>query len=754
MIIEYGKTLNDEQTKVVKNISESCNILFDTARLLFYRNIDTVQKAERFLNPGKKRFYDAFLLGGVKQAVERIEFAKLHNQKVLVFGDYDADGICATATLYYCLKEYGVNAMISVPEREDGYGLNVDKINGIKSEHGLDLIITVDCGISEKNAISSFMQNGVDVIVTDHHEPPAELPECILINPKTKGNGYPFDGLCGTGVAYKLGYALIGSRADKYLDLVALATVADSMELIDENRDIVYEGLKIFNSNSLRPALKYMLNDSQRVVTAQTIAYQVAPRVNAGGRMGDADCGLRLFTSESESEIYDCAVKLNQYNLARQTECDLIYRQAKQKIIDGGYYKDEMILCYDESWKTGFVGIVASRLVEEYNRPVIVFAGADGYLKGSARSVDGLNVFNAIAYAEEYLLGYGGHSQAAGVSVDAVNFENLRRKLCEYVKISGCAFNKEKTVMVDMNLTSSVSMRFAKEIQALEPFGVGNRKPLFTVVKNSVNSAPMKVNSPHYTFSVPEIDMLDFNGEKDKSVLALPVKKHVVFEINYSVFRGVQSVKGIVKNVVLDSDLTDADLFVFENQITGILKEDTAKPEQKVGQLKQGFGTLYVLSNVKTLQKIKTDLKVSMFTPDTLNGENCIVVCPTSIPDNYTKIEYLDYPLSTVSCDIPVSVNLLGLGCEYVDRLSVERSDFAEIYNYLINSKGKKFTSAWEFYLHNKVTFDAYNFIFATRVFIELGFFDIESGVLKTGKIQKKPLINSLIYSKIVSLKG
>lgn len=755
MKIEHGKTLNDEQRRIVNNIANDCNILIDTARLLFYREIDTTAKAKRFLNPGKKHFYDPYLMNGIKEAVDRIRLAKRLNQKVLVFGDYDADGVSATTILYNCLKEFGVNAKFTVPEREEGYGLGIDKIMKIKAESGLDLVITVDCGISDNEAVKTLQENGIDVIVTDHHEPPEVLPSCVCINPKIKGNGYPFDGLCGTGVAYKLCVALIGEKANTCLDLVALATVADSMDLVDENRDLVYEGLKLFNSKNLRSAFKYLITDTSKIITSQTLAYQVAPRVNAGGRMGDANCALKLFTSNLESEIYDCAVKLNEYNIARQTECDLIYRQAKSIILTQGLEKDRVIICYDENWKTGFVGIVAARLVEEYNRPVIVFAGADGYLKGSARSVQGLNIFNAIAYSKEYLLGYGGHAQAAGVSVDKSNFENLRKKLNEYVDSLGVEFGQEKTIYVDAQLTSPVNVKFAKEIQSLEPFGVGNRKPLFSVLKNSIVSLPIKKDSPHFSFSTPEIDMLDFNGEKNVALLSLPIKKQLVFEINYSVFRNTQSVKGIIKNVVLDySDIQNTDLFVLDNQLKNILTEETDFIVEKNKIIKDGYGILYAVSDVRTLNKIGENLNVSMFSPPVKSGENCIVVSPTHVPENYEKVEYLDYPLSVINTTVPIAVNVLDVGCKYLDELSTDRNVFAEIYSYMLNCKGKKFTSTWEFYLHNKPDFDAYNFIFAVNVFIELGFLLVDEGVIKTGKFQKKPLINSVIYSKIQSLKG
>ena len=272
MEIIYGKTLTAEEVSLVKSISKECDILFDTARLLFYRKIDTPIKAKKFLNPDKKWFNNSFDLSGMQDAVDRIELAKARNENVLIFGDYDADGVCATTVLNFCLKEYGVkNLRLYVPERDEGYGLNVETVSTLNAEVKIDLLITVDCGISDFDKIETLKGLGIDVVVTDHHEPPEVLPDCIKINPKLDGQSYPFDGLCGAGVAYKLGCALIGDSADKYLDFVALATVADSMDLVDENRDIVACGLKLYNNPStLRLAFHYLLGENNKTVTAQT----------------------------------------------------------------------------------------------------------------------------------------------------------------------------------------------------------------------------------------------------------------------------------------------------------------------------------------------------------------------------------------------------------------------------------------------------------------------------------------------------
>ena len=333
MRIVYNKQLNSSEEQTVRTIAHECGILYDTARLLFYRNIDTVEKAKLFLSPSKSHFHDPFLLSGMNDAVNRLYLAKQRGENVLIFGDYDADGVCATTVLHLALKDFGIDARYTLPERDDGYGLNISIIEKLRAEKDVDLIVTVDCGISDYEKIEQLKSTGIEVIVTDHHQPPEIIPNCVCINPKIVGQAYPFSELCGAGVAYKLAYALIGDRADKYLDFVATATVADSMDLVGENRDIVAEGLKLFEEPYIRPCFKQLLGDNSKQISATTLAFGIAPRINAGGRMGDAKCSLKLFTTDDQNEIYDLVVKLNEYNVARQQGCDDIYREAKEKIL-------------------------------------------------------------------------------------------------------------------------------------------------------------------------------------------------------------------------------------------------------------------------------------------------------------------------------------------------------------------------------------------------------------------------------------
>ncbi len=595
MKIIYPKALSEDGLKTIKELSFKCGILPETARLLYDRGIRDYESAERFLHPSKKRLLNPFGLSGMREATERLKTAKERGERVLVFGDYDADGICATTILCGCLAEYGINALKIVPEREEGYGLNVEKIESLNAENKLDLIITVDCGISDAEKIRGIKDKGIDVIVTDHHEPPEILPDCICINPKIKGQNYGFDGLCGGGVAYKLGYALIGEKADEYLDFAALATVADSMDLIGENRDIVVEGLKLINTNP-RAAFRTFLGDTQKEITAQTLAYSVAPRINAGGRMGDANAALMLFSSTDQKEIFDLSVKLNVYNATRQSLCEEAFVTAKETIAKTGADADRIIVVRGDDWKAGVLGIVAAKLAENYNKPVIVFAKCDNVYKGSARSVGGINIYDAVSAVKEYLTAFGGHSQAAGLSVTEENFDNFRRAINAYAEKTFGEIDTEKEIYVDIRAEGEIPVRLAEEIELLEPFGVGNRRPLFAINVDETVMTPLKEGSPHYSFGTEAVEMLDFNGAGDVPTLACPVTKTLVFELNISTFRNKRSIKGFLRNVVCDFDSVADGLSVdradFERAYVIVARYDNRPVKELFGALPKGASKL------------------------------------------------------------------------------------------------------------------------------------------------------------------
>ena len=423
-------TFSDEQLDRVKAVAAACNVRELTAKILFARGADTPEKAERFLSPSKKHFLSPFLMSGMRELVDAIGRVKEKGGLIAVFGDYDADGICAASILTSSLKAAGANCFAYIPEREEGYGMRRESLEKIISERTPDLFVTVDCGVSNREEVAFIRSRGIPVIVTDHHELPPSLPDCTIVNPKIEDD-YPYDNLCGAGVAFKIACALLGEKAYSLLDLAAIATVADSVPLTGENRDIVAEGLRLINRKP-RLAVKYLFGGKSGDVTAQSLAFTVAPRINAAGRMGDANCALRLFTSEDSAEIYDLASRLNAFNIERQQVCDEVYKSAKRRLEEGGAYESAILLA-DESWSTGLVGIVAAKLAEEFNRPCILFVKNGDILKGSARTNENVNIYEALKACSGLLAEFGGHAQAAGVKVTEENFPVFRQAFCRYI---------------------------------------------------------------------------------------------------------------------------------------------------------------------------------------------------------------------------------------------------------------------------------------------------------------------------------
>lgn len=759
MQIVYGEKLDFENSVTVDNIAKVCGITFETATLLFYRGIDTPSKAKDFLNPGKHAFHDPFLLRGMRAAVNLINKAKEQNKNVLIFGDYDVDGISSVAILKNCLEDFGITPDYIVPEREEGYGLNLQKIIELNGKKKIDLLITVDCGISDHDIVEEIKKLGIDVIVTDHHEPPQVIPETIVINPKIEGQDYPFQCLAGAGVAYKLGNALIGDKADKYLDITALATVADSMDLVGENRHIVAEGLKIFNSPDLYPPLKEILSDVNKTVTAGTIAYTVSPRINAGGRMGDANTALKLMTSKNPNDIHDFATKLYEYNLERQVGCESVYKEAKEKINKNHLVDNKVIMVRDDHWGAGFIGIVASRLVDEYMRPVIVFAKHGDNYKGSCRSVDGINIFDALSSAKDLLVTFGGHSGAAGVTVTDENFDLLQDKLNEFLEENYNDYVPEKKVFVDMLIKENFSLDFAREIEKMEPFGTGNKRPLFAIEVNDVKTSPIKMGSLHFELATDKIQLLDFNGGADVEILSLPVDKTLLFDINYSVYKGKESHKGYLRHILANATVNeDVSLSAFSSMLKSILVEETE--EEKIIcdddlRITSGHGTLYIITDPINLSEYDTgDVSVEYFCAREKSVLNRLLIAPSCIPDGYKNIVYLDEPLKFFQTDGKSYCNYSLCGYENLEYVETDRETFAEIYKILCSFDGHDFYSSAWLYNEYKPTENGYQFVFSTEVFIELGLFKIENGKLRKIDGVKNPLTNSKIFNKVLEIRG
>lgn len=758
-MIVFRNPLTTEQLNSVSAIAQKCGISQKLAEILLSRGVDTPEKAFEFLHPGKANFNDPFKLAGMREAVERITAAKEYGESIVVFGDYDADGICASTVLTNALRDFGLqNVFTVIPERTDGYGLTHDLVEKMLEDYQPDLVITVDCGISCKEEVSFIEDVGVDVIVTDHHELPEELPDCTVINCKIKQQEYPCDVLCGAGVAYKLAYALIGERANKYLDLVAVATIADSMPLLGENRDIVYEGLELIKNHPYAALSAIIEKSGLKEITSTGIAFTVAPRINAAGRMGNAKCALNLMLEEQPELISLGCDKLNEYNAKRQVECDLLFKSAKAKLAQGGLHKKCIVLA-DKGWNGGLVGIVAAKLVEEYNRPVILFTEKDGNYHGSARSIEGINIFQAINECKDCLMGFGGHAQAAGLTVSKENLPLFEQAFARVIEQNYDASYFVSKTQADELLTQKFEESFAEELNLLEPYGTGNRKPVFCVCAENVNAYPIKVGSPHISFKTEYISLIYFNGEKNLDLVNSPAEKYITFEANLSYFNGKSSLKGYVKNVeykTLDNERLALDCF--KNDLLSVFngKEiDEIADNQSIAELFNNLedeNILFAASRVRTVKRlgIKVDA-CRLYRPDKNQSGHSVVL---SLKDfdcsDFTRVVYLDKPFGNCALCNNINRYTVAENCAYdYSKLSVSREVFAEVfklvkYNHFYGKSSVDIAMGIE-----HATLNKQQLVFCVEVFLELKIFTFIAGSLQIDKNVKSDLSKSLIYNRV-----
>ena len=770
LIPEYS--FSEEQLNSISSLAKETGLTEQITRILYARGVDTAQKINRFMHPSEKNFLSPFLMKGMREAVELITRARDEGWTVAVFGDYDADGICASAIMYHALRDFGIEAHVYVPERVDGYGLSIEAIDRIFEECNPELFITVDCGISCAKEAQYIYELGSDVIVTDHHELPEVLPDCIVINPKLEDE-YPYDNLCGAGVAFKVACALLGEAAYQYLDFATLATVADSVPLLGENRDIVTEGLKIFNTK-IRPCFSTLIGKSYDGVTAQTLAFNVAPRVNAAGRMGDSQAAFQLFVSEKETEIYDLSTKLCLYNTERQKCCDELYASAKKKLLEKGAYGN-VIMLSDESWNTGFVGIVAARISEEYNRPTLLFVHNGDMLKGSARSIESVNIFNALKNCAEHIEEFGGHAQAAGINIRVDKFDDLEKALNEEIGNTYTAEDFEQRIPISEEIDAPFSEKFARELVKMEPYGVGHRKPLFSISAGACMARPVKAMSPHLSIRGEFIDLMYFSGAKNLKLIESDVKKHFVFEINLSKFKGREYIKGYVKDILYDGrtgkETADS---IFANAIQRVGGENAPleKFELSMEAVKEliasrqeecAYGLCLIASDRRTLKFYEglEGLGCDLFYPSSRNLSNTLIISPAADADlsGYRDFIFLDTPSDFNIPSIAhrqVFVNREICGYKMFEALDARRESLLEIYsalrravNTLSGDNAEELADACD-----SLGFDKKQFIFALRVFEELGLVSFADGRLIVYRGQKAELTDSAVYRKVCALQS
>ena len=553
--------INEVDDEIVEKIKNEFNLSKLVASIIASKGMKNQDEIEVFLHPRRNDFHDPFLLPDMEKAVDRIVKAINNNEKVAIYGDYDVDGITSSTVLHRFLKDRGLDTDIYIPNRlSEGYGLNSNEINKI-AETGHTLIITVDCGITGKEEVALAKTLGIDTIVTDHHEPPQEggLPDAVaVVDAKRKDNKYPFNGLAGVGVAFKLTQALtqrLNIREEenlKYLDIVCVGTISDIVPLVDENRTISQLGLRLVKQTR-NVGLRVLLESiGYKKIDSNTVSFGVAPRINACGRMGHEREALQLFLTDNIEEAKEITQKLNNYNLERQDIEKRIFDEA-QEMLKIEENKLPCIVLAKENWHHGVIGIVSSKMTEMYGKPSILLSIEENLEKGSGRSVPGFDLHEALENCKENIKQFGGHSMAVGITLEKEKFEAFKEafeKYAENMNVSEIV----PVINVDEKLSlDDISIQNIKELEILEPFGEANKMPIFQISNLKIDSIRAISEGKHLKMTLKDekrvIDVIGFNMGNLAEEYPIGTKVDIVGNLEINNYRGIENIQINLKDI-------------------------------------------------------------------------------------------------------------------------------------------------------------------------------------------------------------
>lgn len=531
------------------------------AKIIVNRNIDVSENMSQFLEPTRNDFHDPFLMPDMEKAVARILKAIENKEKIIIYGDYDADGITSITVLKKFLMEREIQVGSYIPNRlDEGYGLNKDALTSISRE-GYKLMITVDCGISGIDEIDYANSLGIETIITDHHEPAEELPKAYaVIDAKRKDNKYPFNQLAGVGVVFKLIQALaIRLGLDekeylKYLDLVCVGTISDIVPLVDENRVIAKLGLKLVEVTKNIGLHTLLESIGFRKIDSGTISFGVAPRINACGRMGHQQDALDLFLCDDEKEAKEIADRLNRFNQERQSKEKEIFEQVVQRI-EKTEKNRTCIILGDENWHHGIIGIVSSKVTDMYFKPSILVCFEDEIGKGSGRSIPGFDLHDALTKCSTYVEKFGGHSMAIGITLKKENFEKFKEEFEQFAKNSNIS-DIIPIISIDEEVSlKNISIEDVKSLKLLEPYGEANKNPLFLFKNLKINSIRALSEGKHLKLTLKDghyiIDAIGFNMGELANQYLLDDKVDIVGTLDINTFNGNENIQIAIKDIKL-----------------------------------------------------------------------------------------------------------------------------------------------------------------------------------------------------------
>ncbi|MDO9577257.1 MAG: single-stranded-DNA-specific exonuclease RecJ [Candidatus Cloacimonadales bacterium] len=563
---QVSEPLNEEQLNLKKQIVEAIKCPEMIAEMLVRREITDPEEINNFFEPSLTKVHDPFIFKDMEKAVQRIIQAIEKQELITIYGDYDVDGTTSTAMLYLGLRKVGAIIDYYIPHRMiDGYGLSLSGVDQIK-DNGAKLIISVDCGINAIAEVQQINNLGIDIIVTDHHNPKEILPDAYaIINPKMEESGYPYKELAGVGVAYKLLVAVYTrlnvsteEMIDKYIDLVALGTIADIVPLTGENRLFASTGLTrlVEKHNIGLNALINIAGLSHKELNSSDIVFGIAPRINAAGRMGSALRAVELMVSNDEDESDELAQIIERENSIRQQIDQRTFQEACE-IIEKKYKNMDdtaLIVVSSDGWHPGVIGIVASKLVEKYYKPTIMISFKDGIGSGSGRSIAGFDLFKALQSVEDYLETFGGHKYAAGLSLLGEYVDVLENRLSKYAKANITPDQLIPPLRIETKMELyEINENLLEWMNKFAPFGPGNMRPNFITEKVMIVGFPYNVGKNHLKLKVVKdgctIDLIGFNLGDFLPFIKKGSFIDIAFSLEFNIWQGRTTIQGKLKDI-------------------------------------------------------------------------------------------------------------------------------------------------------------------------------------------------------------
>lgn len=733
---------NDNQP-LIQELSKQLSYSSLFISLCLRRGLDTTDKIHSFLHPNEDRIYDPFLMHDMERATERITEAIENNEKIMIYGDYDADGVTSTAVLVETLEMIGANVGFYIPNRfTDGYGPNIKAFEKLIDE-GCQLIVTCDNGVSGHEAIQRAKELGVDVVVTDHHELPEKLPEAYaIVHPRHPEGQYPFGDLAGVGVAFKVATALLGEMPIELLDLVALGTIADLVSLRDENRVLVTQGIALLKETQRLglTALYEVAGVKKPDIDEETIGFVIGPRLNAPGRLGDAAPAVQLLTTFDESEARSIAQFIQEKNEERQQYVKKITDEAFDMLEKIDTSSDVYVLA-KEGWHEGVLGIVASKIVGKTGKPAIVLNidHEKGTAKGSGRSVQAFHLYEALDTVRPLTIAFGGHHMAAGLTVPSENIEQIRSKLNDYAMAQQLSGQMGEEIFIDKVMTEDdLTIETIEELKQLAPFGTDNPKPTFQLDNVLVQSVrKIGADGTHLKMSVQlnqkSLDTIGFGFGDLADRISGNTRLSTVGKLEINEWNGSRKLQLKIEDVAVkgtqcfDYRGTQIPTTLWNKQNADFIFFDAQNFEHYQENVSS--------SNKAYLIQTRKDAKQFMMEHSIL----VLVDCPPSLTVLSLLLDHNEPENILYSFHSKTSDYLEGMP---------NRQHFAEVYKFISahqNIDVKNQLTA----LAKTLKMKENRVIFILQVFFEIGFVKIEGGLLNRVETnEKKDLKQAITYQK------